>query len=46
MNQKKVKLVVFDWAGTTVDYASSAPMEVFKMIFEEAGIYLTRDEIN
>lgn len=24
-----IRLVVFDWAGTTVDYGSSAPSEVF-----------------
>ena len=45
-NSIQVKMVVFDWAGTTVDYGSSAPMEVFKMVFDEAGIFLTRSEIN
>ena len=42
----QISMVVFDWAGTTVDYGSSAPMEVFKMVFDEAGINLTRSEIN
>ncbi len=42
----QIDMVVFDWAGTTVDYGSSAPMEVFKMVFDEAGINLTRNEIN
>lgn len=42
----QIEMVVFDWAGTTVDYGSSAPMEVFKMVFDEAGINLTRNEIN
>ena len=42
---KKVKMVVFDWAGTTVDYGSSAPMVVFELVFKEAGINLTRNEI-
>lgn len=46
MEEKKIKMVVFDWAGTTVDYGSSAPAEVFAEIFEEAGIRLTREEIN
>lgn len=46
MNSEKIKLVVFDWAGTTVDYGSSAPMVVFEEIFKNAGIELTRDEIN
>lgn len=49
MNVKKnnkVQLIVFDWAGTTVDYASSAPGTVFDRIFTLAGIHLTREEIN
>lgn len=45
MNEK-IKMVVFDWAGTTVDYGSCAPMEVFKRVFDEEGISLTRSEIN
>ena len=41
-----IRLVVFDWAGTTVDYGSSAPSEVFDRVFTSAGIHLTREEIN
>ena len=41
-----IKLVVFDWAGTTVDYGSSAPSEVFARIFTHAGLHFTREEIN
>ena len=41
-----IKMVVFDWAGTTVDYGSSAPAAVFAEILEEAGVKLTRQEIN
>ncbi|WP_343210314.1 phosphonoacetaldehyde hydrolase [Anaerolentibacter hominis] len=43
---QKVQMVVFDWAGTTVDYASSAPSTVFDHIFTAAGIRLTKEEIN
>ncbi len=39
-------MAVFDWAGTTVDYASSAPSTVFDRIFAAAGIRLTKEEIN
>ncbi len=46
MKAEKIKLVVFDWAGTTVDYGSSAPMVVFDEVFSDAGIKLTRNEIN
>ncbi|MFR5601225.1 MAG: phosphonoacetaldehyde hydrolase [Lachnospiraceae bacterium] len=44
--QKEIKLAVFDWAGTTVDYGSSAPMEVFHRVFTKAGIQLSREQIN
>lgn len=45
-NENVIKLAVFDWAGTTVDYGSFAPNDVFGMVFEDAGIHLTRQEIN
>lgn len=45
-NQSKIQMVVFDWAGTTVDYASSAPSTVFDRVFTSAGIKLTQEEIN
>ena len=41
-----IRLAVFDWAGTTVDYASSAPSEVFDRVFANAGLHFTREEIN
>ena len=42
----KIELVVFDWAGTTVDYGSSAPSDVFDRVFRTAGLCLTKEEIN
>ena len=45
-NQNKIELVVFDWAGTTVDYGSSAPSEVFERIFSAASLHLSKEEIN
>lgn len=36
--------VIFDWAGTTVDFGSCAPVEVFLNIFEEAGVEVTHEE--
>ena len=45
-SRQEIRLVVFDWAGTTVDYGSSAPVAVFERVFTEAGIALTREEIN
>ena len=29
----KIEAVIFDWAGTTVDYGCFAPLEVFIKIF-------------
>ncbi|MCH4072036.1 phosphonoacetaldehyde hydrolase [Pseudoramibacter sp.] len=40
-----IKMVVFDWAGTTVDYGSMAPMDVFDEVFKNAGVKLTPEEI-
>lgn len=42
---KKVELVIFDWAGTTVDYGCMAPLAVFEKILEDKEIYLSREEI-
>ncbi|MEI3608497.1 phosphonoacetaldehyde hydrolase [Pseudogracilibacillus sp. SO10305] len=36
--------VIFDWAGTTVDFGSCAPVEVFLTIFEEARVPVTFEE--
>lgn len=40
----KVEGVIFDWAGTTVDFGCFAPVNVFIAIFEEAGIEVTMEE--
>ena len=39
-----IKGVIFDWAGTTVDFGCFAPVEVFLSVFREAGIEVTYDE--
>jgi phosphonoacetaldehyde hydrolase len=41
---RHLKAVVFDWAGTVVDYGSLAPMGVFVEAFGEFGIDLTIEE--
>ena len=38
---KRFKAAVFDWAGTTVDYGSFAPMGAFQRAFAEFGIEAT-----
>jgi phosphonoacetaldehyde hydrolase len=39
-----VQAVLFDWAGTTVDYGCRAPTEVFRRVFAQAGVEITVDE--
>ncbi|MBB5442367.1 MULTISPECIES: phosphonoacetaldehyde hydrolase [unclassified Paraburkholderia] len=41
---KHVKAVIFDWAGTVVDYGSRAPMAAFVETFEQFGVPITIDE--
>jgi phosphonoacetaldehyde hydrolase len=41
---KKVCAVIFDWAGTTVDFGSLAPVRTLQRVFEEAGIPITEEE--
>lgn len=42
---EKVEAVVFDWAGTMVDYGCLAPMNVFIEIFKEREIVVTSEEV-
>ncbi len=36
-----LQAVVFDWAGTTVDFGSRAPVVVFQEIFRQRGVPIT-----
>lgn len=40
----KCEAVIFDWAGTTVDYGCFAPVQAFMEIFKEYGIEPTMRE--
>lgn len=40
----QIQAVLFDWAGTTVDYGSRAPVRVFLEIFHRLGIEITEAE--
>lgn len=33
-----LKAIVFDWAGTTIDFGSCAPAAVFQQVFKQRGI--------
>jgi phosphonoacetaldehyde hydrolase len=41
---ERVKAVIFDWAGTVVDYGSLAPMGAFVETFAEFGVKISIDE--
>lgn len=40
----RLSAVVFDWAGTIIDFGSSAPMGAFVRLFAQFGVTLTVDE--
>lgn len=42
--KNKIEIVIFDWAGTTIDYGCFAPLNVFIEIFREEGIEITVEE--
>jgi phosphonoacetaldehyde hydrolase len=42
---KKLKALVFDWAGTTVDFGSLAPVRTIEQVFTGFGISLSEKEI-
>lgn len=42
---KKIEAVIFDWAGTTVDYGCFAPVQAFVEAFKAYGIEPTMEEV-
>ena len=40
MKKRTIKAVILDWAGTTVDFGSIAPVEAFREAFAEEGLPL------
>lgn len=41
MNLNKIECVIFDWAGTVVDYGCMAPVGAFTKVFANRGIDIT-----
>ena len=39
-----LRAVIFDWAGTMVDFGSRAPVEAFRTLFAEFGTEITEAE--
>jgi len=44
MSDHPIRLVIFDWAGTTVDYGSFAPVAAFMEAFHANGVSITPEE--
>ena len=42
---KNIEAVIFDWAGTTIDYGCFAPVQAFMEVFRQYGIDVTMDEV-
>ena len=39
-----IQAVIFDWAGTTVDFGSTSPVSAFMEAFRRAGIEVTDED--
>lgn len=44
MKMREIEAVIFDWAGTTVDYGCFAPVQAFLEVFKHFGIEPTMQE--
>ena len=42
--QPRIRAILFDWAGTTVDHGSRAPVEVFLDVFRREGVEISAAE--
>jgi phosphonoacetaldehyde hydrolase len=42
---EKIKAVVFDWAGTMIDFGSCAPVEAMRAAFQREGVSVSDAEI-
>ena len=45
LNKKKIECVIFDWAGTAVDFGCFAPVNAFLKAFGDIGIHITEAEV-
>jgi phosphonoacetaldehyde hydrolase len=43
-DETRIRLVIFDWAGTTVDHGSRAPLVAFVRLFAQRGVPITPEE--
>lgn len=45
VDTSSIQLFIFDWAGTTVDHGSFAPISAMQTAFSESGIDVTVDQL-
>jgi len=45
MTFKHIRAVILDWAGTTVDFGSRAPVVALQGVFEQAEVAVTAEEV-
>lgn len=45
ISANRLKALVLDWAGTTVDFGSLAPARTIQRVFEGVGVSLSEDEV-
>ena len=43
--RQRFDAILFDWAGTTIDFGSRAPVEVFHALFRRRGFELTDQQV-
>ena len=41
---KQIKAVIFDWAGTMIDFGSCAPASIFKKVFDQYGVPVSSEQ--
>ncbi|MDR3621399.1 MAG: phosphonoacetaldehyde hydrolase [Paludisphaera borealis] len=44
-SKTRIRAILFDWAGTTIDHGSRAPVEVFVEVFRRIGIDVSTAEV-
>lgn len=44
LSSKTVRAVIFDWAGTTIDFGSLAPVRTLERVFANTGVPITEEE--
>lgn len=41
---KQIRAVIFDWAGTMIDFGSCAPASIFRKVFDQHGVPISSEQ--